>query len=127
MRSSASRRMALGILAVSFLGLAIPEAFAFSASFRWCSGSPAFSLRGVPKGTARLDFEMTDLQVPSYRHGGGRVAYSGQKSVPCGALGSYVGPSPLPPQVHTYEFEIKAIGADGSTLGTAKARRKFPE
>lgn len=123
----AVRLTLLSAATFSILGLGISNALAFSASFRWCSGSPAFSLNGVPKGTTRLDFEMTDLQVPSYRHGGGRVAYTGQKSIPCNALSSYVGPSPPPPQVHTYEFEIKALGGDGSVLGTAKARRKFPE
>jgi phosphatidylethanolamine-binding protein (PEBP) family uncharacterized protein len=102
-------------------------ASAFSASFRWCGGSPAFSLNGVPKGTAKIDFEMTDLNVPSYRHGGGSVVYKGQKSIPCGAFdGNFVGPSPPPPQVHTYEFDITARGAGGEVLGKTTARRKFP-
>lgn len=103
-------------------------AFALSASFNWCSsGSPSFSLGGVPKGTAKIRFDMVDLNVPSYRHGGGSVDYSGQKSVPCGALGwGYSGPNPPAGQVHIYEFTVQAIGADGKTLGTAKARRKFP-
>jgi hypothetical protein len=39
----------------------------------------------VPQGTARLQFAMTDLNVPSFHHGGGTVAYSGQMAVPCGA------------------------------------------
>ncbi len=113
--------------AASFTALAASPAMAFGASFRWCSGSPAFTLTAVPKGTASLRFNMVDQQVPSYRHGGGTVAYSGQKSVPCGALGNYVGPSPPPPQVHTYEFTIDALDASGSVIGTAKTRRKFPE
>lgn len=103
-------------------------ASAFSASFKWCpSGSPSFSLGGVPKGTTKIRFDMVDLNVPTYRHGGGTVDYKGQKSVPCGSFGwGYNGPSPPPGQVHTYEFTIKATGADGKTLGTAKARRKYP-
>lgn len=103
------------------------QAQAFSASFRWCSGSPAFALNAVPKGTQTLKFNMTDLQVPAYRHGGGTVKFTGQRNVACGELNNFVGPSPPPPQVHTYEFVIEAVGADGAVLGTAKARRKFPE
>ena len=113
--------------ALGFLSFA-SEASAFTASFRWCSGSPAFTLNAVPKGTEKLRFDMTDLNKPSFNHGGGTVAFSGQRSIACGAFsGGFVGPSPPPPEVQTYEFEIRAIGADGSTLGTAKARRKFPE
>jgi phosphatidylethanolamine-binding protein (PEBP) family uncharacterized protein len=29
--------------------------------------------------------------------------------------------------VHTYEFTIRALDANGSTLGTASATRVFPE
>jgi phosphatidylethanolamine-binding protein (PEBP) family uncharacterized protein len=84
---------------------------AFSASFAWCSGSPSFTLTDVPPGTARLQFAMTDLNVPSFHHGGGTVAYSGQTAVPCGAFSSgFTGPSPPPGQVHTYQFSIKALG-----------------
>jgi hypothetical protein len=40
---------------------------------------------------------MTDLNVPSFHHGGGTVAYSGQAAVPCGAFSSgFTGPSPPP-------------------------------
>ena len=114
-------------LGLAVCALSSVSAAAFSASFRWCSGSPVFSLSAVPKGTTKLDFNMVDQQAPAYRHGGGTVAFSGQKTVPCGALGNYVGPSPPPPQVHTYEITIRALGTDGSVLGTAKTRRKFPE
>lgn len=115
------------VLAGLILASAGGEASAFTASFRWCSGSPAFTLNAVPKGTQTLKFNMVDQQAPSYRHGGGTVKYTGQRSVACGELSSFVGPSPPPPQVHTYEFTIQAVGSDGSVLGTAKARRKFPE
>lgn len=120
-------RFAIWLGAASLAALAASPAFAFGASFRWCSGSPDFSLSAVPKGTTKLRFNMVDQQAPSFQHGGGTVAYSGQKGVPCGALGNFVGPSPPPPQVHTYEFTIEALDASGSVIGTAKARRKFPE
>ncbi len=119
--------MALGVAACALL-LTASGAFAFSASFAWCSGSPSFALTDVPQGTAKLQFAMTDLNVPSFHHGGGTVAYSGQAAVPCGAFTSgFTGPSPPPGQVHTYQFSIKALGPNGAVLATTTARRKFPE
>jgi phosphatidylethanolamine-binding protein (PEBP) family uncharacterized protein len=118
---------ALGIAGFALL-LTTSAAFAFSASFAWCSGSPSFTLTDVPQGTARLQFAMTDLNVPSFHHGGGTVVYSGQTAVPCGAFSSgFTGPSPPPSQVHTYQFTITAIGPNGGVLATTTTRRKFPE
>ena len=103
-------------------------AAAFSASFTWCAGSPNFQLSDVPKGTTSLQFAMTDLNKPSFHHGGGTVGYRGQSEVPCGTFASsFVGPSPPPGEVHTYEFTVKALGAGGAVLATTTARRKFPE
>ncbi len=122
-----TRNFATICFAVLALGLTASGAFAFSASLRWCSGSPSFVLKDVPQGTASLQFHMTDLNVPSFHHGGGKVAYSGQTAVPCGAFSSgFIGPSPPPGQVHTYEFIIKALGANGAVLATTAARRKYP-
>jgi len=123
-----SHRITLvGIPSLAVL-LSATGAFAFSASFAWCSGSPSFALTDVPQGTARLQFAMTDLNVPSFHHGGGTVAYSGQGAVPCGAFSSgFTGPSPPRGEVHTYEFTIHALGPTGAVLATATARRKFPE
>lgn len=118
---------ALGAAALA-LSLSASGALAFSASFRWCSGSPSFALSDVPAGTTTLQFAMTDLNVPSFHHGGGKVGYSGQTAVPCGAFSSgFIGPSPPPGQVHTYQFTVKALGQDGAVLATTTARRKFPE
>ncbi len=118
---------ALGIAGFALL-LTTSGAFAFSASFAWCSGSPSFTLTDVPHGTTRLQFAMTDLNVPSFRHGGGTVAYSGQTAVPCGAFSSgFTGPSPPPGQVHIYQFSINALGSNGAVLATTTTRRKFPE
>ena len=120
------RFFAVAISALSFFGIA-SSASAFSASFQWCSGSPAFKLSSVPKGTAKIQFSMTDLNKPEYRHGGGTVPYKGQSSVPCGAFNSgFNGPSPPPQQIHTYEFDIVAVGASGETLAKTTAKRKFP-
>jgi phosphatidylethanolamine-binding protein (PEBP) family uncharacterized protein len=118
---------ALGIAGLA-LFLTTSGALAFSATFAWCSGSPSFALTDVPQGTAKLQFAMTDLNVPSFHHGGGTVAYSGQTAVPCGAFSSgFTGPSPPPGQVHTYQFSIKALGPNGAVLAMTTTRRKFPE
>lgn len=118
---------ALAVAALA-LGASSSGALAFSASFRWCSGSPSFELKDVPAGTATLKFAMTDLNVPSFHHGGGTVAYAGQKAVPCGAFSSgFTGPSPPPGQVHTYQFTVQALSARRAVLATTTTRRKFPE
>jgi phosphatidylethanolamine-binding protein (PEBP) family uncharacterized protein len=122
---SCAATFAVAALALGFSG---SGALAFSASFNWCSGSPRFELKDVPAGTAKLNFAMTDLDVPSFHHGGGTVAYSGNATLPCGAFAtSFLGPSPPHGQFHTYEFTVKALGADGAVLATTTARRKFPE
>lgn len=123
-----SRAAALALAAVA-LSLSGSGALAFSASFNWCgSGSPSFALTDVPAGTAALRFAMTDLNVPGFHHGGGKVAYTGQAAIPCGAFSSgFIGPSPPPSQVHTYRFTIQALSANGAPLATTTAQRKYPE
>ena len=123
-----------GTLVCAALGLGIlpmagvSRAYAFSASFAWCSGSPNFQLRDVPAGTVTLQFAMTDLDRPSFHHGGGTVGYRGQSEVPCGAFASgFVGPAPPPGEVHTYQFVIKALAQNGTVLATTTARKRFPE
>ena len=108
------------------------DAAGFAASFRWCSKtpqsttSPAFTLSGVPNGTAALALTMTDHQS-NYQHGGGTVRYHGG-NIPCGAIGSgWVGPFPPGGETHTYEFSIEARDAAGKVLAKAHATRKFPE
>lgn len=100
----------------------------FGIKYTWCSGSPEIQLSNVPKGTVEIDFKMVDLWVQSFNHGGGKVKYTNQKSIPCGAFTStYTGPSPPPPQIHDYELTASAKDKDGKVLGSAKFVRKFPE
>jgi hypothetical protein len=88
-------RIQMGLCVIGLLFASTVSASAFSASFRWCgSGSPVFSLAGVPKGTTTLQFHMVDLDKPSYNHGGGTVPYKGQTTIGCGALTGYSPPSP---------------------------------
>ena len=86
--------------------------------------SPPFTLSGVPAGTKRLKFAMKDLDAPSYPHGGGTVAFTGQAQVSRGAF-SYQGPCP-PSGQHTYQWTVEAQDAAGKTLATATATKKFP-
>ena len=86
--------------------------------------SPPFTLNGVPPGTQRLHFAMKDLDAPDFRHGGGTVAYDGQRLVPRGAF-SYRGPCP-PQGQHHYQWTVEAVDAAGHTLATASITKKFP-
>jgi len=118
------------LLAAFALVMGTSDARAFSVSFLWCSdpGSPNFTLTDVPPGTVTLQFQMVDLDRPSFHHGGGTVGYRGQPEVPCGAFATgYVGPSPPPGEIHTYQFTVKAMAPDGAVLATTTARRRFPE
>jgi phosphatidylethanolamine-binding protein (PEBP) family uncharacterized protein len=123
---------ALGTAALAFALAAFLDAssaWAFSATFAWCPGaSPNFQLNEVPAGTVNLQFAMTDLDKPSFHHGGGTVGYRGQSEVPCGAFASgFIGPAPPPGEVHTYEFVIKALAQNGTVLATTTARKNFPQ
>ena len=116
---------AMGVLLTTIF--ASYPALALTASFRWCSGSPEFKISNVPKGTVKLSFNMIDQQVPSYHHGGGEIVYSGQATIPCGAMnGTFESPSPPPPEVHTYQWTIKAVDKSGAVLATTTASKKFP-
>jgi phosphatidylethanolamine-binding protein (PEBP) family uncharacterized protein len=102
---------------------------AMSLTFSWagvasCSQRPpAFTLSGVPGGTSRLAFNMVDLDLPSYPHGGGTIPFQGDE-VPAGSF-SYTGPCP-PAGQHTYRWTVQALDATGKVLATAAASRPFP-
>ena len=115
------------------------QASAFSLEFEWgnialCdTGSPntvpnpTFRLKNVPKGTKFINFSLTDLDVPSYNHGGGTVAYTGQGEIKPGAF-TYESPCP-PSGSHTYEWTAKGQDGDGffsGTTGSAKASKSYP-
>lgn len=86
--------------------------------------SPPFSLTGVPVGTKTLKFVMTDLDAPSYPHGGGTVAYSGQNQIGRGAF-SYQGPCP-PQGQHSYQWIVEAQDGSGKRLASATVTKRFP-
>lgn len=120
------------LAALAALALAAPVASAadFSLRFSWAgipacqTLSPAFELAGVPAGSKRLRFEMKDLDVPGFRHGGSTIAYE-RNSVRQGAI-AYVGPCPPAGQRHRYRWTVEALDPTGKVLGTASAEAVFP-
>ena len=132
--------MDLKIIFISCLPLAFGVSSAsaadFSIAFDWgnlkkCTSgnpftvpNPKFTLRGVPAGTATLQFRMVDLAVPSYPHGGGKIAYKGEATI---GPGAFKYRSPCPPQGrHTYQWTATALDAQGKKIGEAKARKPYP-
>lgn len=125
-------------IATMLAGFTLPAA-AFELSFSWgatpaCDSghpsevaSPEFRLSNVPPGTRVIVFEMTDLNAPNFRHGGGTVPYAGNDLVPAGAFG-YLGPCP-PAGPHRYMWTATAKDRGttfGRSLGEASATRSFP-
>ena len=86
--------------------------------------NPIFTLKSVPKGTAELRFNMVDLNVPGYPHGGGKVKYTGGPTIKPGAF-TYRSPCP-PGGRHTYEWTATAFDGNGKRLAQAKARKAYP-
>ncbi|MDU8929272.1 YbhB/YbcL family Raf kinase inhibitor-like protein [Alisedimentitalea sp. MJ-SS2] len=88
-------------------------------------GNPAFVLKGVPAGTNKLVFKLTDLDVRSYNHGGGtvKIKQGGNMKIPAGVF-KYKSPCP-PSGKHTYEWSVTAKQG-GKTLAKAKAAKKYP-
>ena len=124
------RKSSVSFIVLAACACAPGAALGFSAKFSW-SGikacekvSPAFSLSDVPAGTKRLRFEMKDLDVPSFHHGGATIAYQGQ-AVKAGAI-RYIGPCPPRGKHHRYRWTVEALDADGKPLGTATATATFP-
>ena len=126
----------MAVAACALMGAGPAAAADFGLSFDWgnikkCTSgtpnsvpNPKFSLRGVPAGTASIQFRMVDLAVPSYPHGGGTVKYSSGATI---APGAFKYQSPCPPNgAHTYEWTATAKDASGKKLGEAKARKKYP-
>jgi len=113
------------------------SAAAFTFSFGWdglklCTSgrpnrvnNPAFKMKDVPKGTKFIKFRLKDNDVPGYNHGGGIVAYLGQKTITPGAF-KYKSPCP-PNGRHTYVWSATAQSKkSGGKLATANAARKYP-
>ncbi|MCP5367077.1 MAG: phospholipid-binding protein [Hyphomicrobiales bacterium] len=121
------------------LSAAPTQAADFTITFEWgdiplCTTgtpntvpNPRFTLAGVPEGTKFIAFSLTDLDVPSYNHGGGTVPYTGQAVVEPGAF-KYQSPCP-PSGSHTYEWTAaakKSTGFFSGSIAKARARTRYP-
>ncbi len=119
---------AAGVPVAYFVFLQHPDTL--SVRFTWAgipacaSTSPAFELGGVPAGTKSLSFTMTDLNVPTFHHGGSTIAYTGD-AVSRGAI-SYTGPCPPHGEHHNYRWTVQALDAAGKVLDTGSADAMFP-
>jgi len=124
-------KFALSAAAAAITLLTMPAtASAFTVSFSWagipaCERiSPAFTLSAVPAGTQRLRFEMHDLNVPGFHHGGSTLAYEGD-TVKQGAI-RYIGPCPPRGEQHRYRWTVEALDGAGKVIGTTTATQTFP-
>ena len=87
--------------------------------------SPEINLFNVPEGTTQLRVKMVDRDATSYPHGGGKLDYNGESSIPQGALKKWKGPCP-PSGSHTYEFIVDAR-AGKKKAGKAKYAQPFKQ
>lgn len=100
--------------------------FKFDSSSKCSRTSPEIRVGNIPEGTVSFSVRLKDLNVPSWRHGGGTVANDGTGIIPKGALTSgYNGPCP-PSGSHTYKFTVKARDANEDTLAEGEAEQRFP-
>ncbi len=134
-------RKSLGLftLLVSLAGVQDASADDFTLAFEWgdiplCTSgrpntvpNPMFTLTNVPAGTKFLSFSMTDLNKPSYNHGGGTIDYSGESVI---APGAFTYSSPCPPSgPHEYEWTVSAKESDGffsGSIASASATKSYP-
>ena len=126
-----SRVLICAITGAAAFGILPSDAFAMSVKFSWkgyrpCStSSPAFIVSEVPSGTIRLSFEMVDKDVPTYPHGGGFIAFTGNSEIPAGVF-SYKGPCPPNGQQHIYEWTVQALDGKGKAIASTTVVEKFP-
>jgi phosphatidylethanolamine-binding protein (PEBP) family uncharacterized protein len=88
--------------------------------------SPEIRVGNVPPGTVTFSAKLRDLDVPTWRHGGGKVPADPSGVIPQGALKEgYNGPCP-PTGSHVYEFTVKALDANGDVLAQGHKKQSFP-
>ena len=123
----------LGLVTVLALPLTSVAEDEFRIEFTWDANmercfskvSPEIKLFNVPAGTTQLRVKMVDRNAVTYPHGGGKLDYNGEPSIPQGALKKWKGPCP-PSGTHTYEFIVDAR-AGKKKVGKAKYRQPFKQ
>ncbi len=102
-------------------------AFEWTEKSRCSAISPPISVTNIPENAKFLSIRMVDLNVPSFNHGGGEIAYTGGSSIQEGALKNFNGPCP-PGAAHRYEITVQALNADKKVIvGQGSAIRQFPK
>lgn len=134
-----NKTLTLALIALSIVAVRPAAADDFSLSFEWgdipnCTSgrpnivpNPVFTLKNVPAGTKFLSFSMTDLNVPTYDHGGGKIEYTGENVIQPGAF-TYKSPCP-PGGSHDYEWTVSAKESDGffsGSIASATAVKSYP-
>ena len=112
----------------------IPEnAVPIDVEFSWqgvaaCTAvSPEIRVSNLLAGVEAFQVALTNLSVPEWNQGGGRVTNDGSGVIPAGSLTiGYNGPCPPAGQRQTYEFSVMAVDAAGVIIGFGKARQQFP-
>ena len=99
--------------------------FAWAAIDRCTPRSPEIRVDGLPAAATVLDVRMTDLNVPTFPHGGGEVPRPADGVIPAGALRGYAGPCP-PGAPHPYQITVEAVDAANRIIATGRAVRPFP-
>jgi len=118
------------LLALFAMAALTAPAEALTVRFSWvgipaCATiSPAFELGQVPAGTKKLQFGMTDLNVPAFPHGGSAIPYDGD-AVKRGAI-RFIGPCPPRGERHNYRWTVEALDGADKVLGRGSAEAMFP-
>ena len=100
--------------------------FKFDASSKCSRVSPEIKVETVPAGTVAFKVRLKDRNVPTWNHGGGKVAHDGSGVIPKGALKEgYNGPCP-PGGSHIYVFTVKAVDANDEVLAEGEKSQRFP-
>lgn len=111
-----------------------PNAAKLTVEFTWdnvrpcASESPEIKVFSAPAGTARLKFELVDIDTMFSSHGGGEIEYKGTPLVPAGALRGYRGPCPQGAKgtaAVRYEFRVSALDAKGAVIGYGTATQSY--
>jgi phosphatidylethanolamine-binding protein (PEBP) family uncharacterized protein len=114
--------------------IVIPKnAAKMTVTFSWqgiqaCThASPRIQVSGIPEGTRTLEVKLTNINVPAWNQGGGKIANDGSGNIPAGALNiGYNGPCPPPGEHYKYEFSVMALDDHDAIIGFGKAQQVFP-